>query len=85
MPTSSRVVAVTAAATRLDIDDADYAGTVVVANRGATALFLGASDVTTATGYQLDVNASVTLPLTIGVSVYAVAATTGTAHVLQVG
>jgi len=81
-------VDVTSSATRLDADLAAVRrGTLLVRNKGTAAVYLGPSNVTTSTGFQLDPDESVSIDLdsyTLGL--YGRAASgTHTCHVLQVG
>ncbi len=75
---------VTNTATRLDT--VSIAAAVAVQNRSAVPVYLGDSAVTTATGFQLDAGASITLDITGRDSLYAIAATAGphAVHVLTV-
>jgi len=58
--------------------------TVVIRNRGTSSVYFGGSDVTTATGFQLDTGESISFDLGVGENVYAVTAGgTETLHVLQ--
>lgn len=79
-------VSVATTATKLNSAAGDgYAGqSLLVRNRGAASVFLGASDVTTATGYELLADES--LALDLNEDVYAICASgTVACHVLETG
>lgn len=79
---------VTSVALRLDVTTSpERNASMLVRNRGTAAVYLGASDVTTATGFQLDAGEAVAVDLsTVDNGLYAIAASgTHTCHVLQSG
>lgn len=76
MPISSGQISVTSTATALtgasdDDERADFS--VVATNRGTLSVFLGNSTVTTATGLELAVGATVNIELRPGDRLYAIA------------
>lgn len=80
-------VSVAATATALAQTDTVAVSAILVRNRGTAAVYLGASDVTTATGFQLDPGESATVEAgTYPLALYGICASgTVTCHVLQVG
>jgi hypothetical protein len=88
---AARAARVTAAttATRLDITTVTQIGRygLLVRNRGSVAVYLGGSDVTTATGYQLDPGEAQPVDLAgYDSGLYGIVASgTAVCHVLQVG
>ena len=71
-------VNVGATATALSATDDSRAGeAVVVRNRGSAAVYLGGSDVTSSTGFQLDAGDTLAVDVTYGETLYAVAADAG--------
>lgn len=88
MAVSAARVDVTSTATRLDADlTAVRGGSALIRNRGTAAVYLGASNVTTSTGFQLDPDESVSIDLEgYSLGLYGRAASgTHTCHVMQVG
>lgn len=90
MVRAHRVAVGNVAPARLDaLPEADYrpGHRVVLANRGASSVFLGGSDVTAATGWELPAGAQLDAGDLTGEPLYAVcaAAAASTCHVLQVG
>jgi hypothetical protein len=83
---SSAQVTVTSTATALDQSTAG-ARSLLVRNRGAVAVYLGGSGVTTANGFQLDTGESVSVDiLGFGGGLYGiVASSTARVDVLQAG
>lgn len=83
-----RRVTVAVTATRIDAADTVNATTRMlrVANAGATAVILGASNVTATTGYSLAAGTNITLELSHDETLYGiVAAATEVVHVLESG
>ena len=82
-------VAVATAATKLNTasTDSSAGSALLVRNRDASAsVYIGASNVTTATGYELLAGESLPVDLDPGEDIYAIcAASTVTCHVLEVG
>lgn len=87
MAITAEQVAVADTAVALNTETGATSGTrVTVANRDTETAHLGPSDVTAATGYQLDNGESVTLQLGHGEQLYAISSATGTTvHVLRTG
>jgi len=86
MAVSGARVAVATTAVALNSDVDSVAGTaLVVRNTGAGAVDVGGASVTSGTGYRLAANESVTVNLSSGEVLYAVADTTATVHVLRAG
>lgn len=87
MAVKAERVSVATSATLLDRTDTIRRGSLLVRNRGSAAVYLGASDVSTSTGFQLDAGESVSVDAeTYPVGLYAVCASgTVSCHVLQVG
>lgn len=80
-------VSVATTATALFQADTVAASAILVRNRGTAAVYLGAADVTTATGAQLDPGESATVEAdTHPIGLYGICASgTVVCHVLQVG
>lgn len=81
-------VSVSSTATALtsgQTDDAATGFSIVLKNTGSTDVFLGGSGVTTATGFVLAAGSTFSVDLGSGEQLFAVAAVTGTVHVLRVG
>lgn len=80
-------VSVATTATALFQTDTVAASSILVRNRGAAAVFLGAADVTTANGFQLDPGDSATVEAdTHPIGLYGICSSgTVSCHVLQVG
>lgn len=81
-------VNVTASATALEVAITAQSGSLVVRNRGAVAIYIGGSDVTSAAGYQLDPSESIEIAAMdmSPTGVYGITASgTAACHVLQVG
>ena len=79
-------VSVATTATKLNAAGTDNVSgaSILVRNRGAASVFLGASDVTTATGYELLADES--LALDLNEDVYGICASgTVACHVLETG
>ena len=76
MAIKSAVVSVTTSATQLNSADADgIAGeSVVIANAGASSIFLGGSAVTAAAGFPLAAGATIALTLDGGENIFAITA-----------
>ena len=78
-------ITVATTATRLDSNINASRVNIIIRNRGSQPVYLGAADVTTSTGFQLDIGESLTaeevraLPGLFGI----VAATTAVVHVLS--
>lgn len=88
MAVAAARVNVATSATRLDTAESDSTAgrSVLVRNRGAAAVNLGASGVTTATGYQLDAGETVAIDLDPGEQLHGICASgTVACHVLQRG
>lgn len=87
MPLRSNQISVTTAATRLGFGPpfgADTACSVAARNRGAVAVFVGGSNVTTANGVQVDPGETFTIELGADEALYGVvSAGTATCHVVQ--
>jgi hypothetical protein len=86
--TAGQVVVSTTAVALNGADTGVSGARLIVKNSHATdALILGASDVTTSTGFSLAAGATLTVELTAGEQLYAVrgAAADITAHVLRIG
>lgn len=83
---SRATVASTGGGTEVFTNDED-GGTVDlnVRNRGSVAVYLGAPNVTTSTGYQLDPGEAVGVSLSAGEELYGItASSTAAVHVLKV-
>lgn len=79
---ASRVTATTSAAVLAGPDAGDWPP-VIIRNRGVVAVYLGGSDVTSATGWQLDAGESLAVDLAQGESVYGItASSTAVCHIL---
>lgn len=82
-------VAISTTAVRLDAAETtgDSRSTVRVKNTGASAVFLGASDVTSASGFTLAVGDSISVELGAGESLFGIcaAATSSTIQALRTG
>ncbi len=81
-------VAVDVTATKLNTTGTDTVSgsSLLVSNRGAASVFLGAADVTTVAGYELAVDESLTFDLGMGEDLYGICASgTVACHVLEVG
>lgn len=85
MAVSSAQVAVTSTPVALNTESGSISGTTVVVKAKTAAIFLGASGVTTATGLEVGIDATVTVVLGHGDQLFAVTATAATAHVLRTG
>lgn len=87
MAVSSAQVAVGATPTSLGVTDGGQVGVrILLRNTGATDVFLGGSAVTTAIGYNLASGTSLALSdLNADDAVFAIAAVSGTVHVLRTG
>lgn len=67
-------------------NDSVAGAALLIRNRGAASVFLGASDVTTATGFELLADESLPVDLNEGEALYGIcAAGTVACHVLEVG
>jgi hypothetical protein len=89
MPISQQRVTVLNTATRLDISTSTACSqsAVTVRNRSATTFYVGGSDVTSSTGYQLDTGDAITVSADRAYfgALYGITASgTSTAHVLEV-
>lgn len=86
MAVTAQRVTVATTATRIDQTGADtFSGTSLQVRCATTDLYLGASDVTAATGYLLPAGDSFGVDLDAGEKLYAVVASgTAEAHVLRV-
>lgn len=89
MATDVRAVSVATTATRLDTSsetDLARGSSVAVYNNGSATIYVGDSDVTTATGFPLAAGASLSLDLDPAESLYGVVASgTVEARVLEAG
>lgn len=90
MATKSAQVSVTNSATRLDqtLSPAAKRSSILIRNRGSVAVYVGASDVATNSGLQIDAGEAISVDLgaTPGPFLYGITASgTATCHVLQVG
>lgn len=87
MAVSSVQLAVGTAPVELTAVDSDgnHAQSVLMTNVGAAAVFLGGAGVTTTNGYSLAAGASLSVDLTGDEKMFAVAAVSGSLHVLRTG
>lgn len=87
MAVSSAQLTVSTSAVALAATESDgvFGFSLVIKNTGSTDVFLGAAGVTTSTGFALTAGATASVDLTSGEALFAVAAVTGTVHVLRVG
>lgn len=90
MAIAARRVSVEVTATRLDTvaDDADSISgqSILVRNKGTVSVYIGPSNVTTATGFELAVGESASFEASVGDALYGIAASGGqTVHVLETG
>jgi len=75
----------TAGGTRIDSAVAG-SGSILVRNQGSVAVYLGASGVTSSTGFQLDPQESVQLDLAREDTLYGItASSSASVHLIQVG
>lgn len=88
MATKGTRVSVAVTVTKLNTTGSDSVSgsSLLVRNRGAASIFLGASDVTTATGYEVLADESLPVDIDAGEDLYAICASgTVACHVLEVG
>lgn len=88
MATKGTRVDVATAATKLNTAGSDSVSgsSLLVRNRGAASVFLGASNVTTAAGFELLADESLPVDLDAGEDLYGICAVgTVACHVLEVG
>lgn len=87
MAVSAAQVVVATSATALNSPDTDtVGGTTLIITNGAAAIALGASGVTTGTGFTLAANAGpIAMQLGPGEQLFAICGTTSTVQVLRLG
>lgn len=87
MAVASAQVTVGTTATLVSAVESDFSvgSAAKVKNTGAADVFLGGAGVTTTTGFALASGATTDVPLGPGEQLFAVAAATGTVHVLRLG
>lgn len=86
MAVSAAQVTVSTTAVALQpVESGVAGGRLFVKNAGAADLVLGPSDVTAASGFLLAVDEMLEIPYSYGERLYAVCATSTTAHVLRLG
>jgi hypothetical protein len=86
MAVSAERVTVSTTAVALQPAESGVAGgRLFVKNAGAEDLVLGAADVTTSSGFALAAGGTLEIPYSYGERIYAVCATSVTAHVLRLG